>query len=169
MACKHFLKGFLLGFILMAVGCVTTTVRRDPYGYGYPPSSVYDPYNNRGYDPYDPYYGGGVYDPYYDPYGRSHRQEHRALEGAHQEQHEELERKYDKAMRRLDRQEHETKEKLNKKYEGNISDPRYQEQLRKTDQKYDYKRQKVERNLGKEHSEGHQEVEQEHGILTMSH
>jgi hypothetical protein len=65
-------------------------------------------------------------------------------------------------MRRLDRQEREAEEKAYRKYDGKVQDPRYQETQRKIDQKYDHKRGKVERNLGKEHREYHDRREDAH-------
>src|SRR6266571_3521271 len=142
----------VLSSVLLAAGCAPTT--RGGY-YGYPSSRTYDPYYGSPVDPYDsrPYYGGsyGSYDePYYDPY-RSHEQEHRSLEREHHEQHENLERKYDKAMNRLNRQELQAQEKLNRKYGGNPADPRYQERSNKIQQKYNYKREELER----EHEDSH--------------
>jgi hypothetical protein len=148
-----------VGAALLIAGCAPTTGGRY---YGHPSYETYDPYYNRS-APIDPYYGGTpapYYDPYYD--SRSHTEEHRDLMREHEEQHEKLEQKYDKAMGRLDRQEHQAEEKLNHKYGGNAADPRYQQEERKIDQKYDYKRQKVEHNTAKEHREGHQELERGH-------
>jgi hypothetical protein len=95
-----------------------------------------------------PYYGG-LYEPYYEPYAAPYRSH------SHAEEHVALEHKYDKAMNRLDRQEREAEQKLSSKYRGNTADPHFQEQTRKIDRKYDYKRGKVERNVAKEHEEYH--------------
>jgi len=65
-------------------------------------------------------------------------------------------------MRRLDRQEREAEEKLQRKYHGNSDDPRYREAQRKIDQKYDHKREKVDRNLGKNHREYHNRSDDTH-------
>jgi ABC-type transport system substrate-binding protein len=116
---------------------------------------------------YDPFYGGysggngGYYDPSYssrNPYYGSGYYEPRSpweAQRDHEQEHEKLDYKYDKAMRRLDRQEREAEEKLNRKYGGNTNDPRYQDAQRKVDQKYDHKRDKVERNTRKEHRDYH--------------
>jgi len=55
--------------------------------------------------------------------------------------------KYNKAMNRLDRQEREAQAKTYRKYDGNVQNPHYQQRLSKIDHRYDYKRNKVERNL----------------------
>ena len=57
-------------------------------------------------------------------------------------------RKYDKAMNRLERQEREARAKAYRRYEGDRRDPGYRERLGKIDRKYDHKRDKVERNWG---------------------
>lgn len=143
--------------VLLTAGCAPATGGRY---YGYPSHETYDPYYG---GTTDPYYGGTP-TPYYDPYydARSHAEAHRDLAREHEEQHEKLEQQNNKAMGRLDRQEHQAEEKLNRKYGGNTANPRYQEEQRKIDQKYDYKREKVERNTAKEHRQGHQELERGH-------
>ena len=55
--------------------------------------------------------------------------------------------KYNKAMNRLSRQEREAQAKAYRKYDGNVHDPHYRQRLSKIDRRYDYKRDKVERNL----------------------
>jgi hypothetical protein len=57
-------------------------------------------------------------------------------------------RKYDKAMNRLARQESEARAKAYRRYEGERRAPGYRERLGKIDRKYDHKRDKVERNWG---------------------
>ena len=57
-------------------------------------------------------------------------------------------RKYDKAMNRLERQEREARAQAYRRYEGERRDPGYRERLGKIDRKYDHKRDKVERNWG---------------------
>ena len=120
-----------------------------PYGnpsngssYGTPPYSPYG--NSPSYDPYGLSRGGyyrperGSSGPYpYDPYwDRDNRDRY-------QERMGNLNEKYDKAMRRLDRQQYEASVKARQKYR----DPsRYSEQMAKIDRKYNYKRYKVERN-----------------------
>src|SRR5215470_8843640 len=47
--------------------------------------------------------------------------------------------KYNKAMNRLARQEHEAQAKAYRRYDGNTSNPRYQERLAEIDRKYDQK------------------------------
>lgn len=112
-----------------------------------PTTAALPPYYGGRYDSIIPY---RVYDEsYYGPsrsYGRSHAREHEALE-----------HKYDKAMNRLDRQEREVEQKIIRRYDGNTADPRFQEQARRIDEKYDHKRGKVERNIAKEHREYHQD------------
>jgi hypothetical protein len=138
-----------LGTTLLLAGC-------DPSAGGGRYYGGYDPYSGGSYSRsngyYDPYYGGTYYDP------RWRREAYRDLQKSHEEKHEQLEHKYDKAMHRLDRQEHEAEEKLYRKYGGNTSDPRYQEAQRKIDQKYDHKRDKVERNTRHEHNEFHRDL-----------
>jgi hypothetical protein len=149
MKVKHFLWLLMFGGSLFAAGCVPAN--RNGYGYGSP------------YGAYDPYYGGG-YDPYYgdrSPYGygdydnRSLRERQRDLAREHERAHEKLDRKYDKAMNRLDRQEREAAEKASRKYGGDTSNPGYQDRMQDIDRKYDHKRDKVERNLGKRHQDVH--------------
>jgi hypothetical protein len=60
-----------------------------------------------------------------------------------------LNEKYDKAMRRLDRQEAEARAKAYRKSDGNPY--RYRERLAEIDRKYDHKRYKVERNTAKDY------------------
>ena len=160
MALKYLLRSVILsvtlGAAMFTAGCGSTHGGRG-YGYGSP------------YRAYDSYYGGGggYYDPYYgnrEPYyrgsydNRSHREVHRDLE------HDaaKAERKYDKGMRRLDRQEQEAREKAARRFDGNPSDPRYQKSLDKIDRKYDHKREKVDdlrnkdyRKLDREHDGYH--------------
>ena len=138
---------FAIGSTLMLAGCDPSVGRGGYYGRGYDP--YYGDSYSRSSGYYDPYYGGGYYDP------RSRREVYRDLKEDHERKHEKLEHKYDKAMRRLDRQEREAEEKAYRKYGGNTADPRYQETQRKIDQKYDHKRDKVERNTRKEHKEYH--------------
>jgi|RhiMetdeSRZDD1v2_1073273.scaffolds.fasta_scaffold3153432_1 hypothetical protein len=135
-----------LSGMLVSVGCAPAGWDRSYYG-----SPAYyggsTPYYGGRYDSVIPY---RVYDEsYYGPsrsYGRSHAREHEALE-----------HKYDKAMNRLDRQEREAEQKIIRRYDGNTADPRFQEQARRIDEKYDHKRGKVERNIAKEHREYHQD------------
>ena len=142
-----------VGMALFLAGCVPPDGRGGYYG------SSSDPYYSGGY------YGGSSYDPYYgqyDPYARGGWYDGRSrhdIEEAHAKKHEKLERKYDKAMRRLDRQEREAEEKAYRRYDGNVHDPRYQENQRKIDEKYDHKRGKVERNLGKDHHKYHDKLD----------
>jgi len=157
MITKHFLWSVMLGTALFTAGCGPAYSGR---GYGYDSSynSIYDSFYGRGGGYYDPYYGNPW--PYsYDTYdNRSHRQVHRDLEG----DADRVEQKYDKGMRRLDRQEQEAREKAARRYGGNPSDPRYQNELNKIDRKYDHKREKVDdlrdkgyRKLDREHDTYH--------------
>ncbi|MBM4259287.1 MAG: hypothetical protein FJ147_25725 [Deltaproteobacteria bacterium] len=154
MITKHLLWSVILGTTLFTVGCGPTYGGRG-YGYGSP------------YRTYDPYYSGGYYDPYYgnrNPYSygsydnRSHGQVHRDIE----RDADRVERKYEKGMRRLDRQEQEAREKAARRFGGNTSDPRYQDRLGEIDRKYDHKRNKVDnlrdkghRNLDRGHDRYH--------------
>jgi len=54
-------------------------------------------------------------------------------------------------MNRLDQQEREAREKAYRKYGGDMSNPKYREQMAKIDRKYDHKRYKVERNTAKDY------------------
>jgi hypothetical protein len=137
MITKYLLWSALLGIALFTAGCGPVYGGRG-YSYGSPYSSIYDPYYGGGY--YDPYYAGrqpyyrGSYD------GRSHGELHRDIErGANK-----VERKYDKGMQRLDRQEAEARAKAARRFGGNTADPRYQDRLQDIDRKYDHKRDKVE-------------------------
>ena len=58
------------------------------------------------------------------------------------------ERKYNKAMTRLERQEREAQAKAYRRYEGNRGDSHYQQRLAEIDRRYDHKRNKVEQNWG---------------------
>jgi hypothetical protein len=57
-------------------------------------------------------------------------------------------RKYNKAMRRLERQEREARARAYRRYEDSGSDRRYRRRLNEIDRRYDHKRHKVERNWG---------------------
>jgi hypothetical protein len=136
--------------------------------YGSSGNLPYDPYRTSPYDPYGGVpYGGGPYGgaPSYDPYGfgRSGYYEppggsyspypdyYRGRDSRYQSQEHlgRLNEKYDKAMRRLERQEYEAKAKAYRKSQGDPS--RYREQMAKIERKYEQKRYKVERNTAKEH------------------
>ena len=154
MTAKKALWLTMLSGALFVMGCTPT---RNYNGY----DSYYGGSYSRPYGIYDPYYGGTYYGgSSYDP--RSHGEVHQDLNRTHEKMHENLEQKYDKATNRLDRQEREAQEKAYRKYDGNVSDPRYREALEKTDRKYDHKRDKVERNLSEDHREGHQDLERGH-------
>jgi|GEM_PF-2822881 len=150
---QHVLWSAVIGAALLTAGCGPTYGGRG-YGYGFPYSSIYEPYYGGGGGYYDPYYGNRL--PYY--YGtydnRSHRELHRDFE------HEaaNVERKYDKGMQRLDRQEQEAREKAARRFGGNPADPRYQNELNKIDRKYDHKREKVD-NL---RDKGYRKLDREH-------
>ena len=133
--------------------------QQQQYSYSY--RSYSNPYTYSGDDPYTGRYGDTDANPYYDP-DRAHQEEHYRLGEEHTEQHEALQRQYDKAMNRLARQEREAQEKAQRRYRGEMNHPRYRERLAEIDRKYDYKRQKVERNLAKRHAQGHEALEHEH-------
>ena len=152
MKVKLLLWVLTLSSSLLAAGCVPAS--SGGYGYGSP------------YGASDPYYGGG-YDPYYGSRGlyrygyydnRSPEEIQRDLARKHAKEHNKLERKYDKAMNRLDRQEREAAEKASRKYGGDTSNPGYQDRMQDIDRKYDHKRDKVERNLGKNHRDVHRDL-----------
>lgn len=111
------------------------------------PGSTYGPYAR-------PYPDQGAYGPLSPPYnnpprydeGRYYDQERR-----YNDRLSKLEYKYDKAMRRLDRQEREAVDKAYRKYRGDQSHPGFRERLAKIQRKYDHKRAKVERNTAKEY------------------
>ena len=156
---KPLLWSVILGATLFTAGCGPTYGGRGYGGRGYGYDSPYRTY--------DPYYGGGYSDSYYgnrDPYSygnydnRSHREVHRDIE----HNAEQTERKYEKGLRRLDRQEQEAREKAAQRFGGNPADPHYQESLEKIDRKYDHKREKVDklrekgsRKLDREHEDYH--------------
>lgn len=120
------------------------------------PGSTYGPYAR----PYPDRFGSGrypdygAYGPPYPPYnepprydeGRYYDQERR-----YNDRLSKLEYKYDKAMRRLDRQEREAVDKAYRKYRGDQSHPGFRKRLAKIQRKYDHKRAKVERNTAKEY------------------
>jgi len=149
-----------------------------PYSGGLYGGAPYDPYGGAPYGglyggsaPYDPYGGtpyGGPYGnpPSYDPYGLSRGGYYEPSRGSYgpypyeydrgrdsryryQDRRGNLDAKYDKAMRRLDRQESEARAKAYRKSKGNPY--RYREQMAKVDRKYDHKRYKVERNTAKDY------------------
>ena len=157
MSLKNLLWSVLLGSTLLASGCVPAY--SNGYGYG-SPYGIADPYYGGGYSPY---YGGSL-----SPYGyglydnRSPGEVQRDLARKHERKHEKLERKYDKAMHRLDRQEREAAEKAYQKYGGDTSNPGYQDRMRDIDRKYDHKRDKVERNLGETHHDVHRNLQNRH-------
>jgi hypothetical protein len=57
-------------------------------------------------------------------------------------------RKYNKAMARLRRQEREAQAKAYRRFEGDRGDWRYRQRLAEIDRQYDHKRNKVEQNWG---------------------
>src|SRR5262245_32495810 len=134
MSPKNLLWTVLIGSVFLATGCVPAYSNGYVYGSSY---GTYDSYYGWSSRPYsgsrDPY-GYGTYD------NRSHGEVHRDLAREHAEEHEKLERKYDKAMNRLDRQEQEAEAKAYRKYGGDTTNPNYQREREKIDQKYDHKR-----------------------------
>ncbi len=141
------LSQLLYGLVLGTPYGSSGNLPYDPYGnlpsgpYGNPPS--YDPYGLGSGGPYAP--ARGSYDPYPNPndYDRDRDSRYR-----YQERRGQLDGKYDKAMRRLDRQEYEARAKADRKSGGNPS--QYREQMARIDRKYDQKRYQVERNTAKE-------------------
>jgi hypothetical protein len=91
-----------------------------------------------------------------------HSAVHRDLNRAHARQHQQLNAQYDRAMRRLARQEREAKDRAYWHYDGNIYDPGYRAQIARIERQYAYKRAQVARNLGWEHREGHQDLNTMH-------
>jgi hypothetical protein len=105
-------------------------------GYGLSP---YDPYDPSAYDPYqNGRYGSYGAPPYYDVY----RDRERRYRSERQVQYD-----YEKAMRRLDRQEAEARAKAYRKSRGNPE--RYYDRMAKIERKYAHKRYKVERNTAR--------------------
>ena len=154
MKVKHFLWSLTFGSSLFAAGCVPA------YNNGYgSPYGAYDPYD-RGRS--DPYYGSRS--PYgYDDYDtRSRGEIEHDLAREHAKEHNKLERKYDKAVNRLDHQEQEAEAKAYRKYGGDTNNPDYQRERAKIDQRYGHKREKVERNLGKQHRGVHRDLRNKH-------
>ena len=95
---------------------------------------------------------------YSDPYSSPYEEPYRYDEGRYYDRGRSngnrlarLEAKYEKAMRRLDRQEREALDKAYRKYRGDQSHPGYRERLAKIQRKYSHKRDKVERNTAKEY------------------
>lgn len=95
---------------------------------------------------------------YSDPYSSRYEEPYRRDEGRYydrgrgdRDRRDRLEAKYEKAMRRLDRQEREALEKADRKYRGDRSHPGYRERLDKIQRKYAHKRDKVERNTANEY------------------
>lgn len=158
MSMKHFFWALTLGGALVATGCAP--ILNDGYGGGYgapyygTPYGAYDPYDNRGYDPYDGSrgYGYGDNDDYRSP---EERRRHR--ERKHDKAHDKLERKQDKALNRLGRQEQEAEAKLHRKYGGNTNNPEYQRERARIGQRYNHKREKVDRHLDKKHRDAHRD------------
>jgi hypothetical protein len=101
----------------------------------------------------------GYSDPYSSPYG--YEEPYRRDEGRYYDRERgdgdrlgRLEAKYEKAMRRLDRQEREALDKADRKYRGDRSHPGYRERLATIQRKYSHKRDKVEHNTAKEYQKG---------------
>ena len=117
------------------------------------PGNTYGPYSR----PYPDRFDNGRYpnrsreysDPYSSPYEEPHRYDDRRRGAG--DRLARLEAKYEKAMRRLDRQEREALDKAYRKYRGDQSHPGYRERLAKIQRKYSHKRDKVERNTAKEY------------------
>jgi hypothetical protein len=89
---------------------------------------------------------GSYYDPYAYDYDRGRNPRY-----DYQGRQERLAYKYDKAMRRLDREEQNTREKAYRTHRGDTSSRRFQRKMDKIDRKYAHKRGKVERNTAKDY------------------
>ncbi|MGH7963513.1 MAG: hypothetical protein ACRERD_17100 [Candidatus Binatia bacterium] len=119
----------------------------NPYGQ----SGGYGQYGLGGGGAYEPYGlgEGGYYEPsrggYSDPYSYDYDRDRRRN---YPERLDRLEGKYGKAMQRLDRQEHEAREKAARKYR---KEERYRREMAKIDRKYDQKRYQVERNTRRDY------------------
>ena len=112
-----------------------------------PGGGLYGPYTNY---PQDPYRGPGRYQDPRDPYTNdSYRETDRRYQ--YDNRRARLEHKYNKAMRRLAREEQRALERAYNKYNGNTSHPGYRERLADIDRKFEHKRFKVERNIGKDY------------------
>ena len=77
-------------------------------------------------------------------YGRQERREYRR-------QVAEIRHEYEKAMQRLDRQEHESREWVSRQYGS--SHPHFHERMAKIDRKFAHKREKVERRAERQYRE----------------
>lgn len=137
------LSQLLYGLVLGTPYSPAGNLPYDPYG-----ASPSGPYSSpQSYDPYG-LGRGGVYEPARGPYPNDY---YRDRDGRYryQERVGNLDAKYDKAMRRLDRQEYEAKQKAYRKADGNPY--RYRERMAGIDRKYDQKRYQVERNTAKDY------------------
>jgi hypothetical protein len=138
------LSQLLYGLVLGAPYNSTGNFPYDPYG-----ASPSGPYGSpQSYDPYGGLGRGGVYEPARGPYPNDYYQD-RDNRYRYQERLGDLDAKYDKAMRRLDRQEYEAKQKAYRKADGNPY--RYRDRMAEIDRKYDKKRYQVERNTTNEY------------------
>jgi hypothetical protein len=115
-----------------------------------PPASADDNWWRYGRDSYRPFYGDRHDDADY--YGRDRYDD---LRDRHAEQHNKLEDKHERRMDRLAEKQQKALRKAYRKHDGNIADPDFQERQGEIAEKYARKRNKVERNLGERHREGH--------------
>lgn len=121
-----------------------------------PLASADDNWWRHGRDSYRPFYGDRYDD---SDYGRDRYSDSRIyddLRDRHDEQHNKLENKYERRMDRLAEKERKALRKAYRKNDGNVTSPRFQERQGEIAEKYARKRDKVERNLGERHREGHQ-------------
>jgi hypothetical protein len=107
---------------------------------------------------YDSNYRRDRYSGRYDDSDRNDGRIYDKLRDKHEEQHNKLENKYDRKMDRLTEKEQKALRKANRKHDGDIANPRFQERQGEIAEKYARKRNKVERNLGERHREGHRDL-----------
>ena len=106
-----------------------------------PPAAAHDSHRYEGYR-------RSWSEAYRHPYAGRYRDRERYQRDNSSWRYGKNQQKYNKAMRRLDRQEREARAKTYRRYDGDRSDPRYQERVTEIDRRYDHKRHKVERNWG---------------------
>lgn len=162
---RAFVIAALSGVVVFSVA--SSASAQNTYSQGLFTGLVYDlllPGNTFGPNsrPYPDRFDNGRYPGrsrgYSDPYSSRYEEPYRRDEGRYYDRGRgggdrfgRLEAKYEKAMRRLDRQEREALDKADRKYRGDRSHPGYRERLDKIQRKYSHKRDKVERNTAKEY------------------
>jgi len=132
-----------------------------------PPVSADDNWWRYGRDSYrpsysNPYYGSDYrrdrYAGRYDDSDRNDRRLYDRLRDKHEEQPNKLENKYDRKMDKLAEKEQKMLRKAYCRHDGNVANLRFQERQGEIAEKYARKRNKVERNLGEQHREGHRDL-----------